>query len=79
MPEARSKIFSDFYPKVISKTFNVGNKPSHSQARKGRRCEGKGAFTFSVFCFRGSGGMLPQKSLKIRCSEMLFPAISVIS
>ena len=33
---------------------------------------------FRSFPLVGSGGILPQKILKMRCSEMLFPAISVI-
>ena len=41
--------------------------------------EAKGAFILSVLFFVGGfGGMFHQKILKIRCSEMLFPAISVI-
>ena len=58
--------------------FTVCNIPNHIITVK---LIGKGwkfELRFQRFPVGGSGGMLPQKILKIRPSEMLFSAISVI-
>ena len=62
------------------------NIPNQSQVGKGR-LEAKNAQTLSVFSCRGGGGgggggvggyVPPENFEKIRCSEILFPTISVI-
>ena len=54
------------------------NIPNHSQVVRDEDVKPRVHSRFRCFPLGGSGGMFPQKILKIRCSEMLFPAISVI-
>ena len=79
MPEIRSKIFSLisvlklFLKYSMWETYLISIKFARDEDMKPRVHS-----RFGCFPLGGSGGILPQKCLKIRCKEMLFPAISEI-